>query len=287
MKKVISFIFVISLSLSTTLGYQLNTKEEKQVNEAKEFIQSLATEKKLNWFESKIKSFKYASIKYQRNEKISYVLDEIKNELEKVYENKTNEIENKKLFVEKYWKDIASWMRVHPRCLEHYDFVDKVARENNFPTALILATWYREHSCLMTSPSNWQWAFQIVSQRYEPWEISKDDLEEKIINFIEFSKAKWDYWEQIKYNWSLPERFWTDPINISYDDFTLRDVRLQSILYNWMTQWSTLEVNRYTNTNMSEEINQKLKAINPNTNTNRDWVATMFIKLLNWEIENK
>lgn len=39
-------------------------------------------------------------------------------------------------------------------CMQYYDDVDTVAREMDFPTALVLATRYREYNCRLSNPDN-------------------------------------------------------------------------------------------------------------------------------------
>lgn len=38
--------------------------------------------------------------------------------------------------------------------MKNYDFIDKIAKEQNFPTELIIAMWKKEDNCHLDNPSN-------------------------------------------------------------------------------------------------------------------------------------
>lgn len=63
---------------------------------------------------------------------------------------------------------VTSTMEFAQSCKDHYARIDALAREQNFPTALIIATWWREYSCNMSNPANGRGIFQITSHYYEP-----------------------------------------------------------------------------------------------------------------------
>lgn len=127
-------------------------------------------------------------------------------------------------------------------CKKYYDQIDAVAREYDFPPELIIATWYREHTCIFKNPSNGRGNFQITSNRYEPGPISRTQFQKQIVDFINFSKKKWDYYDAIQV-------FGPEPVAITYDSYDLTSIRKQSILYNGIV-WE-LETNVYANQNFN------------------------------------
>ena len=62
---------------------------------------------------------------------------------------------------------------------------------NNFPTALTIATRYRETHCGYYLPSNGDGPFQILSKDYGTGEINEDTFTQSIQDFIDFSKGKY------------------------------------------------------------------------------------------------
>jgi hypothetical protein len=38
--------------------------------------------------------------------------------------------------------------------VKNYDFIDEVAKEQDFPTELIIAMWKKEHNCNLDNPPN-------------------------------------------------------------------------------------------------------------------------------------
>lgn len=172
-------------------------------------------------------------------------------------------------FFNKHGQEILWLNEIPDRCLTHYDFVDNIAKQHDFPTPLIIATWYREHTCRLDNPKNWDWAFQIRSNYYAPWDITLQELQEQIIHFIEFSRAK-------HRSYRRPHLLWDEAVLLTYNNYNLRSIQAHAILYNGVKKWTTLTTNYYANAN-----------INPSMSSRRDGVATMFLKILNREIHNK
>lgn len=61
---------------------------------------------------------------------------------------------SKKDFLENYYGFLFNTVPLAERCFQYYDEIDKIAQERDFPTALIISTWYREHSCWLSNPDN-------------------------------------------------------------------------------------------------------------------------------------
>ena len=129
--------------------------------------------------------------------------------------------------------------------------------------------------CHLRNPANWRGPFQITSNYYTPWEISLEQFSYEIKDFIEFSKAKWVKYEK---NPKLREKFWDVDINITYNHYNLDDLRIHSALYNWLTSKPDyLTDSLFINGNFNSDLKSQ-----------RDWIVTMFIKLLWYRLsENK
>ncbi len=150
-------------------------------------------------------------------------------------------------------------------CKKYYDKIDLVAKQYDFPVELIIATWFREHTCKFKNPGNGRWNFQIITEYYPPGDISRAQFEAQIIDFIKFSEGKWKYYD-------LTQKFGPDPIELSYNDFDLASIRKQAIYYNWIV-W-TMEKNVYAN--------QNFNGISVGW---ADWIVAAFLKTLKYGLE--
>jgi hypothetical protein len=68
--------------------------------------------------------------------------------------------------------------------------MDTISFANNFPTALTIATRYREVTCGYYMPTNGDGPFQIVSKDYGTGQMTEAKFLQTIQDFIDFSKAK-------------------------------------------------------------------------------------------------
>lgn len=133
-----------------------------------------------------------------------------------------------------------SWL-----CTVYYDQIDQIAKRNDFPTSLIIAMRYREHSCIFSNPDNGRWNFQITSHYYEPGEVSRDEFATQVQEFIDFSRAKWVYYDSI-------QRFGSEPVALSYTSMDINSIRKHAILYNGVYPDVTLESSWYSNENFTQ-----------------------------------
>jgi hypothetical protein len=69
--------------------------------------------------------------------------------------------------------------------------LDLISFANNFPTALTIATRYRESSCGYYLPANGDGPFQIISKDYGTGQITDSIFYQTVQDFIDFSQAKW------------------------------------------------------------------------------------------------
>lgn len=181
----------------------------------------------------------------------------------------------KQAFVNKYIDNLqgdAFELRLQ-WCVQKFDMVNTIAKKYDVPPALILATWFMEASCRQANPDNKNGIFQITSHYYEPGPIDDAELEEQIIDFIEFSRAKWSW-----YHKSNPDR----QITLTYKKWDLESLETQGALYNSVgssiNAWPLRATNQYYNWgNFSPEWRSSVK----------DGMITAFVRLLNWELQNR
>lgn len=275
--KVIIVFFVLFCFMLNTNAF---SEEKKQtIIEIKSKLWLLKNEKDINWY-YKVKKNIENKILTQKNDTIKSILTEIKNEilfiidsyaLKNTIEEKEN-IDDKVIFINNHGNNIIQKIKLREWCTKYFDFVDEIAKENDFPTALILATWSKEFNCQLSNPSNWHGPFQISSQYYEFWDITLEDFWKIVQNYIDFTKWKMSYYNSNK---DYKKRFWNEDIHITYNDYTLKDIRLYSVLYNGITKTTDIETNTFANGNLNENII-----------SDTDGIVTLFIKILNWQIEN-
>lgn len=289
MKKIIAYIFISSIILTNSVHavYTPTQDEETKLQNIESKISSVYKKK---WIK-RITTIKDQINNYiennRENERTMYFLRIIKNSLVsyiekdkqetakktqiKASEKKVTTTKNsKQSLLDKYGKEI-SW-EISSSCVKHYDFIDSIAKENNFPTELIIAMWKKEHNCHLDNPANGWWAFQIISRYYNPGQISLEEFKAEIIDFINFSKNKIAYYN--KDSGKFKAIFWADNIVLTYDNFSIRDLRLYALLYNWIRKTANLETFTFANGN----LNSSLKS-------NSDWIVTSFIKVLKWELD--
>jgi len=162
-------------------------------------------------------------------------------------------------------------MEVPTGCILYFDAINEVAKKRDFPVQLILANWRKETTCRLRNPDNGWWPFQIRSQFYPPGAISLDEFLVSVEKFIDFSEHKW---RAFATNPSHKRKFGQDFINLGYDRFTIKDIRLHAIMYNGVSSNTTLEGNTFANNNLNSSVTG-----------NADGIVTMFLKILNRQIE--
>lgn len=285
-QKIFLFFITLSLCINQSFAYELSEKDNKALNEAKEIIWNLKEKKETSWFEIRVKKIDTLASKYKTDTRYWMIFHELKKEFESVIWEKKQQklwdnsswIWNSQInmtweleFFNQYGADITTKLEVPEKCKTNYDFVDEIAKKNDFPTALIIATWGKETNCNMYNPANGWWIFQITSQYYEPGNIWLIELEKSIEAFIQFSRNKWNYFNTNKYH-NYKQRFWEEEMYLSYSSYTLRNLRLHSVLYNGVSANTTLEGNTFANNNL-----------NPQVTGPSDGIVTRFLKVLYWK----
>lgn len=277
MKKIIAYIFISSIILTSSIHavYIPTQDEEIKLKNIESKISSIYKNKWVKKIENIKNQINYYIEKNRENERTMYFLRIIKNNLISYIEKDKQEKEkkftiktSKQSLLDKYGKEI-SW-DILASCVKYYDVIDSIAKENNFPTNLIIAIWKKEHNCYLDNPTNSWWAFQITSRYYNPGPISLEEFKVEIIDYIKFSKNKIAYYN--KDSGGLKAFFGKDDIILTYDNFSIRDLRLYALLYNWIKKTTNLETFTFANGN----LNSSLKS-------NSDWIVTSFIKVIKWE----
>lgn len=162
------------------------------------------------------------------------------------------------------WKWVVNKEWLSKLCFDKYELVDSIAKEHNFPTELIIATWKMETNCHFQNPWNWKWPFQIMSYYYKPWKITQQQFKQSVIDFINFSKNKWSRHnrKQLFKKWKL---------NITYDNYSLEDIRIHWVLYNSIAKKPT--TSPYVNWNLTSKNKYK-----------KDWLIVNILKVLKEKI---
>jgi hypothetical protein len=158
------------------------------------------------------------------------------------------------------------------KCTWWYNTIDNISFANDFPTALTIAVWYRESNCAYYLPNNGDGPFQIVNENYWAGEITEDMFKQTIQDYIDFSKKRIE-----KYN----DRAWDDyaKIDISYKWFDYTGVVSYLALYNgWTKTWGMVQPNapEYVFDGYGDAYSWSKKY----------GVFPMFLKVLEWEVEN-
>lgn len=288
MKKSIAILCILFLSITKTFALELSESEKQSIVETKSKLWLLKHDKNINWYYN-VKSLLEEKIPTLQDEKQVFFLTEFKNEITYIIDSYKPEnydeifykeepknpetwTESKKAFFDTYGKNIVQKNKLREGCTKYFDFVDEIAQQNNFPTALIIATWSKESNCGLFNPYNGWWPFQITSQYHTPGEITLEEMGDKIQKYIDFSKGKIAYYNSNK---KYKQRFWEKNIELSYSKYTLRDLQLYSVLYNGITSSTNIENNKFANGNL-----------NTNIDSDTDGIVTLFLKILNWQIEN-
>ncbi len=300
MKKIILFFVAFFFFINTSFSYSPLDDELKALDSLNQIYSKKA---KLNWelwtkrqvytFEnllinSEDEKTKYILnyillnlrdtleyIKKQNEEKLKIQLEEEKVRQEQELKLNTDYLSKAKIFFETHGSSITTSLNVSENCTKYFDFIDEIAKKNDFPTELVIATWWKEYNCTLWNPANWWGPFQITSKYYKPWNISLEEFWESVQTYIDFTKGKWNYFNNNTYH-NYKTRFWSENISITYDNYSIRDLKLTAILYNWVSKDTTLDWNTFANSNL-----------NNNVTSNSDWVVTRFLKILNWRINNK
>jgi len=171
-------------------------------SQIKILLKNYWSDEQLNWMLSQINVHLYDKLTREKN-KAKIISKQAKQEFLATY--LTSDI-----------KEISEKLS----CTGRYNTLDNISFAYNFPTALTIATRYRETSCGYYLPANGDGPFQIVSKDYGTWEITEELFTKSVEDFITFSKAKHTQYKT---------KLW---INLTYTGFDWTGLVNHAGLYN-------------------------------------------------------
>ena len=208
-------------------------------------------------------------VNYYMNELWLYLITEMNTEKAKV---KILSKTTKQDFVDQYISGFSQDITTADTCTGWYNTMDTISFANNFPTALTIATRYREVNCGYYMPGNGDGPFQIISKDYGTGQITEATFLKAIQDFIDFSKAKYTQyktklWIKLTYTWVT----WTWLVN-------------HSALYNGGTITGS-DASGYVAT--PNNPHYVFDGYGPDfTGALRYGLLPKFLKVLDWELKN-
>ncbi|MDR0608169.1 MAG: hypothetical protein LBG52_07730 [Candidatus Peribacteria bacterium] len=128
-------------------------------------------------------------------------------------------------FINQYLSGLLLTDPVYSNCVGRYNTLDNLSFANNFPTALTIATRYRESTCSYALPRNGDGPFQIVNKDYGTGAITEELFLQTVQDFLDFSRNKINRYNQR----NAASGF---NISLSYTGATQKDLLRFSALYN-------------------------------------------------------
>ncbi len=218
---------------------------------------------------------------YSWDDRLNYMLEDLKYYLYSDTKNNKNALSKQKSDAKatskdaklEFLNDYKDWFSTQienplKNCTWRYRTLDDISFAYDFPTALTIATWYRESSCAYYLPSNGDWPFQILSKDYGTGEITPKQFIQTIVDFMEFSKNKF-----ARYDWQLSG-------NLSYNNFDKTWILNFAALYNGgVKSGNIIEPNnpKYTFEWYGDDFSGAKKY----------GIFPQMLKVLEWELENE
>lgn len=222
---VLSFVFI-----STSFAYNPTLKDANDLNDLKTKLNQLVEDNNINLWDF-YNQLKNLEVEHSADERLFFMLSHLKSHLyNKLFTLKTTAYVSAKDFKQEFLSGkmdnitIDVDEEVLDKCVWWYNTMDEISFAYDFPTALTIATWYRESTCAYYLPSNGDGPFQIVKEDYGTWEINEKVFIDTIVDFMEFTKDKFD-----RYEWDLSG-------SLSYTEFDLAGIHNFAALYNWGTK---------------------------------------------------
>lgn len=275
MKKIISLV-IIGLFFGYVVAYTPTSQDVTQIISLKNQLDSISSgNMKDKWdFYAQLKTLQE---QFASHEQLNYYLDALGLYLITQVNTKKTEVKfNSKLQKQAFVEQLSGWfsqdITTADTCTGWYNTIDSISFANNFPTALTIATRYRELNCGYYMPANGDGPFQIISKDYGTWAITEAKFLSAIQDFIDFSKAK-----HLQYKTKL----W---ISLTYTWFTWTGLVYHSALYNGGTiTWNT--VNGYIITpNKPHYVYDGYGQAY--SGAARYGLLPKFLKILDWELKN-
>lgn len=222
--------------LSTVSAYSPTSWDIQQINTLKVQLNNITKDNNQDLldFYYQIKSLQK---KLNNQERLDYILNELANYLYWNFLTKKNQAKqwaklNKQNFVNTYISWISLNWPILNWCTWRYNTLDDMSFAYNIPTALTIASRYRETNCGYYLPKNWDWPFQILSKDYGTGEITDDIFVQSAQDYLEFANRK-----HSRYN-DRNAKSWLR-VNISYTNFDFTGIVRHWALYNGLS-WSTV-----------------------------------------------
>ncbi len=216
---------------------------------------------------------------YQFEERVDYLLTDLKNYLWTRIQAQKRQAKflsksDKQTFVDQYKWNIMKEKEIDPNCIGRYNTLDDIAFSFDYPTAVLIATRYRESNCGYYLPHNGDGPFQIVGKDYGTGEITEETFVQSVIDFIKFSKDKYKRYQQAN-----ATSWYT--VDLSYTGITLTGIVRHGALYNglsWYTVYSDAQpLNpHYVWDNYGIEYSGAI----------RFGLVPQTIRILEWELQN-
>ncbi len=275
MKKTLFALGVVALFLWYSFAYTPTTQDLNQIKVLKAQLDTITTgnvKDKADFF-LQLKTLQdqfsnHAQLTYYLSELSNYLITQVNNEKTKA---KILSKEFKQNFVNQYTGQIKD-ITEKDTCAWWYNTIDTISFANNFPTALTIATRYRETSCGYYLPNNGDGPFQILSKDYGTGQITESKFLQSVQDFIDFSKAKYTQYKT---------KLW---INLTYTWFDFTGLAYHAALYNGATiTWTTTSgyvalpnAPKYVYDGFGTDF----------SGATRYGIVPKFLKTLDWELKN-
>ncbi len=270
MKKIISLL-IMGLLLGYVVAYEPTSQDVVQIKLLKTQLDTITTGNvKDKWdFYAQLKTLQE---QFSSHEQLNYYLDQLwvylitQVNTEKVKAKSVSKVD-KQDFLNQWNSWFSQEITTTDGCTGWYNTMDSISFANNFPTALTIATRYREVNCGYYMPANGDGPFQIVSKDYGTGQITEAKFIGAMQDFIDFSKAK-----HLQYKTKL----W---ISLTYTWLNRSGLINHAGLYNGgVISWNMVKPNnpRYLYDGYGQEYSGAI----------RYGLMPKFLKILDWEIKN-
>lgn len=272
MKKWFLWVFVF-LFVGASFAYTPTTDDMKNLTHLKTQLDTLIVDNNINLrdFYDQLKTLE---LKYAEDDRLQYMLANLKDYMYgKLFTLKTAAKVSSKSIKQDFLAEYDTGFSIEvsgslTNCTGWYNTLDDISFAYNIPTALTIATWYRESTCAYYLPSNGDGPFQIVNEDYGTGTITEDVFVKAVEDFAEFTLSKFD-----RYEWQLS---W----NLSYTWFDLTWISNFAALYNGgIKSWNIIIPNAPSYLYDGYWVDFSWAT--------RYGILPQFIRSLDWEIENK
>lgn len=128
-------------------------------------------------------------------------------------------------FINQYSGQIIRTINEPDRCTRQYQLADDLSFVYDQPTALTLATRYRETSCKWYLPGNGDGPFQILNKDYGSGDLTPKIFKQSLVDYLEFARNKFNRFEKANSKSGLV-------IGLSYTGLNFTGIVRHGALYN-------------------------------------------------------